>query len=254
MMLPLDILFYIFKYLRIEERLRLRTVCRRWSTLLIYPAVLRNLDFSAELESDWEVFDERYLDIALFHATSVVSLRLFQCDSPEGQLSWRSLIQASRNGKLKRLKHLSLGRTSLCDKDIIKILEGTQSLEHLDLLNTSYGEDVATNIAIFTSHSQRYLRFPDFTSYWRREKVENILDSCRNLECFSITKNIFTVSQMKSLLHQKKWRNIKKVKLHVDYEDPIRSDEDYIIRLVQILGPISSSPAVCLCMVYATLK
>ena len=112
-------------------------------------------------------------------------------------------------------------------------------MEHLDLLNTSHGENVAISIAKFTFRSLHFLRFPDET-YWSREKVDTILDSCSDLECISITKRMFTVNQMQALLYRKKWRNIKKIVLHAGYEDTI-SNEDYILRLVENIDLVTSS-------------
>jgi len=72
------------------------------------------------------------------------------------------------------------------------------------------------------------------------------LNSCSDLECISITKRMFIVNQMQALLYRKKWRNIKKIVLHAGYGDTI-SNEDYILRLVENMDLVTSSPEVCLC-------
>lgn len=242
MMLPLEILLSIFQHLGLKERLRLRTVCRSWSTLLLHPAVLRHLDLSYY----WQSSDERYLDVALSYATNVVSLRLDYCDPIATQLSGRSLIQASRNGKLKKLKLLSLVCTTLSDETMNNILEGTQTVEYLDLNVTLYGETVANSIATFTSHSLRYMRFPE--RFWRRQPLENILDSCHVLECFSISIEMFSWYLMEALLCKKKWSNIKKVIIHPRSDD--RKTEDYyLLRAAKNIAPIKSNLVVCLCAI-----
>lgn len=84
-----------------------------------------------------ESFRERYLDIALSNSTHVVSLKLFQCDlDGYATLCGKSLTEASQQGKFKTLKKLTVVRTELHDGHLIQILQGTENLEHIDLLDT----------------------------------------------------------------------------------------------------------------------
>ena len=145
MMLPLEILFLIFQHLRIEERIPLRLVCKTWNTLLFHPVVLRRLKFY-EFEACWELWYERYVDMALSLATDVRWLSFFQYECLGSEMSGRSLLDASQNGKFKRLKYLSLIRTTLEDSVVIIILQGTECLQHLHFvqLTTEPRDHVAT--------------------------------------------------------------------------------------------------------------
>ena len=157
------------------------------------------------------------------------------------------MIQALRNGNLKKLKLLSLVCTTISDETINNILEGTQTLEYVDLNFTSYGENVANSIATFTSHSLCYMRFP--ARFWRRQPIENILDSCHVLECFSITIEMFSWYLMEALLCKKKWSNIKKVIIQArnDVNDERKTEDYYLLRAAKNIAPIISSLVVCLC-------
>lgn len=81
MMLPLEIIFCIFQNIEIEERIRLRVVCKRWYSLLLDPGLLRHLNFYRPGKYDWGLFKAQpCLDLALSNATNVVTLNLKECE------------------------------------------------------------------------------------------------------------------------------------------------------------------------------
>ena len=96
------------------------------------------------------------------------------------------------------------------------------------------------SIVEFASHSLRYLRFPSET-YWNRDDVELVLDNCRTLETISIERSVWPHDLMRSLLHQRKWCNIRRIVLTVDtdykqyvFEEYGRVfDNDYVLPLVK---------------------
>ena len=199
MNLPEELILSIFVYIAVTERIKLRAVCKSWAKLLLHPTLLKNLDFSMITES----FRERYLDIALSNSTRVVSLKLFQCDiDGYATLCGKSLTEASRQGKFKTLKKLTVVRTELDDAHLIQILQGTENLEHIDLFDTRQRGYVGKSIVEFSSHSLRYLRFPSGT-HWNRHEVELVLDNCRSLETISIERSMWPHDLMRSLLYSK---------------------------------------------------
>lgn len=243
MMLPIEILFVIFKHLRIEERIPLRLVCKSWNTLLFHPVVLRRLKFSAF--DAWEPWFERYVDIALSFAADVRSLSFFQYECVSFWMSGRSLLDASENGKFKRLKYLSLIRTTLEDSVLITILQGTECLQHLHFveLTTQPCDDVATTIGKCAAHSLRYFTFPEL---WMRRTVDMVLDCCINLEFISIQHSQLNVYTMRAMLHRTKCENLKKVAITVDYERSVGID-DFLFRLMEDMDAAKASPVPCLC-------
>ena len=86
----------IFEYIAITERIKFRGVKKSWAKLVVYQALLKNLDFSMVTES----FQEHYLDIDLFNSTHVILRKLFQCNiDGYAMLCRKSLNEASRQSK-----------------------------------------------------------------------------------------------------------------------------------------------------------
>ena len=100
----------IFEYIAITERIKFRGVKKSWAKLVVYQALLKNLDFSMVTES----FQEHYLDIDLSNSTHVILLKLFQCDiDGYATLCRKSLNEESRQSKFQTLKKLTVIRTEL---------------------------------------------------------------------------------------------------------------------------------------------
>ena len=239
MNLPLEILFYIFQYLSIEDRIPLRAVCSSWKSLLFHPVVLRHLNFSARFTA-WEHRHEHYLNFALSHATDVVSLRFFQCIF----FTRTNLREASLNGKFKKLKLLSFARTTMCVSVVTSILQGTAWLEHLDFVQADLQDsyNVATTIIKCASHSLRYLRFPP--SFARYETVDKVLDSCVHLEIVSLTHSILHIDTARAILHRRRSQKIKKLIFTEDFD---YSDNNYVDRLVENMEAVVEGPVLCVC-------
>ena len=239
MNLPLEILFIIFQHLSIEDRIPLRAVSKSWKSLLFHPFLLRRLNFSAT-SILWEYWHEHYVDFALTRATEVLSLRFFQCQLFSGL----SLREASLDGKFKKLKHLSFARTALGDSVVNTILHGAEYLEHLDLAEAELqdSDNVATTIIKCASHSLRYLRFPP--AFRRIETVHKVLDSCVRLKTVSLTHSMLPIETTRALLHGKRCQNIKKLILTVDH---FKSDNNFIVRLVENMEAVVRSPVLCVC-------
>lgn len=186
----------------------------------------------------------------------MVSLKLFQCDvDGYATLCGKSLTEASRQGKFKTLKKLTVVRTELDDAHLIQILQGTENLEHIDLFDTRQRGYVGKSIVEFASHSLRYLRFPSGTS-WNHHEVELVLDNCRTLQTISIERSMWPHDLMRSLLFQRKWCNIKRIVLTVDidyeqyaFEEYGRVfDDDYVLPLVKDMAATKKpGPILCLC-------
>lgn len=100
----------IFEYIAITERIKFRGVKKSWAKLVVFQALLKNLDFSMVTES----FQEHYLDIDLSNSTHVILLKLFQCDiDGYATLCRKSLNEESRQSKFQTLKKLTVIRTEL---------------------------------------------------------------------------------------------------------------------------------------------
>lgn len=111
------------------------------------------------------------------------------------------------------------------------------------------------SIVEFASHSLRYLQFPSGT-YWNRDEVELVLDNCRTLETISIERSAWPHDLMRSLLHQRKWCNIRRIVLTVDtdYQQYVLEeydrvfDDDYVLPLVKDMAATKKpGPILCLC-------
>ena len=86
----------IFEYIAITERIKFRGVKKSWAKLVVYQALLKNLDFSMVTES----LQEHYLDIDLSNSTHVILRKLFQCNiDGYAMLCRKSLNEASRQSK-----------------------------------------------------------------------------------------------------------------------------------------------------------
>ena len=255
MMLPLEIIFCIFQHIKIEERIRLRVVCRSWYAFLLDPGLLRHLNFYRPHRFDNWAFCTagRCLDLALSNATKVFSLNLKQCLHMEAYFSGRlSLIHAASQGKFSKLTHLVLQRTSIGDDTARKILDGTKCLEHLDLLDSGLTDNIAPSIIQSADLSLRYLRFP--SQKWREDQVESILHRCRNLKCVTITHLTYYERQIKSLL-QRKWTNIQEIRLYFEDDGRGYSDDRYMRSLIKTMGPLQvTSPYLCLCVTVLVKK
>ena len=117
MNLPEEMILSIFEYIAVTERIKFRGVCKSWAKLLVYQALLKNLDFSMVTES----FQEYYLDIDLSNSTHVFSLKLFQCDiDGYATLCGKSLNEASQQSKFKTLQKLTVIRTGLDNVNLFR--------------------------------------------------------------------------------------------------------------------------------------
>ena len=117
MNLPEEMILSIFEYIAVTERIKFRGVCKSWAKLLVYQALLKNLDFSMVTES----FQEYYLDIDLSNSTHVISLKLFQCDiDGYATLCGKSLNEASQQSKFKTLQKLTVIRTGLDNVNLFR--------------------------------------------------------------------------------------------------------------------------------------
>ena len=117
MNLPEEMILSIFEYIAVTERIKFRGVCKSWAKLLVYQALLKNLDFSMATES----FQEYYLDIDLSNSTHVISLKLFQCDiDGYATLCGKSLNEASQQSKFKTLQKLTVIRTGLDNVNLFR--------------------------------------------------------------------------------------------------------------------------------------
>ena len=117
MNLPEEMILSIFEYIAVTERIKFRGVCKSWAKLLVYQALLKNLDFSMVTES----FQEYYLDIDLSSSTHVISLKLFQCDiDGYATLCGKSLNEASQQSKFKTLQKLTVIRTGLDNVNLFR--------------------------------------------------------------------------------------------------------------------------------------
>ena len=107
----------IFEYIAITERIKFRGVKKSWANLVVYQALLKNLDFSMVTES----FQEHYLDIDLSNSTRVILLKLFQCDiNGYATLRRKSLNEESRQSKFQTLKKLTVIRTGLDNVNLFR--------------------------------------------------------------------------------------------------------------------------------------
>ena len=107
---PEEMIMSIFEYIAITERIKFRGVKKSWAKLVVYQALLKNLDFSMVTES----FQEHYLDIDLSNSTHVILLKLFQCDiDGYATLCRKSLNEESQQSKFQTLKKLTVIRTEL---------------------------------------------------------------------------------------------------------------------------------------------
>ena len=71
------------------------------------------------------------------------------------------------------------------------------------------------SIVEFASHLLHYLQCPN-GMYWKWDEDELVLDNCKTLETISIERSMSHHDLKRSLLYQRKLRNIKRIFLTVD--------------------------------------
>ena len=124
--LPDEILLRIFSFFHLTERIILRTVSRRWSSLLYDHSLLEGISITKSYCED------RQLSTLFATAKRLIAVDFFNSRYLDG-----SCILLAR---LSRLRNLTLSGTSVTDKILSSILQASSKLEELHLTGTRISE------------------------------------------------------------------------------------------------------------------
>jgi len=241
--LPLELSLYIFSFLNIQERFRLRVVCRRWRDILFHPFLLRHIAIR-------DVDNPYKLCACLNFAEHIITLDIFNCMfSPMGGFSPRSLTFP---GIFRSLKRLYVRQTDVCSDTICEIIEETTCLEVLDVTLSNTTDAICDHVCKY-ARKLRVLKFD--TDYevplpWSKEKISAVLQCCGSLHTLGIGgKAPLDISQMRELLSGSVWKQLCTIMCYEVSDSFLTSVFKESIQV----SP-TSRPHLCVCDSLNTLK
>ena len=169
--LPDEILLRIFSFIHFTERIILRTVCWRWSSLLYDPSLLENISITRSYCTDHQL-------ASLFAASkSLIAVDFFNSRSLNGSC----ILLAG----LSRLTHLTLTAPGITDRILSCILQASSELVELHLTGTQISELCVPDI--IGLGKLRYFAFPpEDVCRFSKRGVLAIVKGCpalRTLDC-----------------------------------------------------------------------
>lgn len=183
--LPPEILIYIFSFIALEERLKVKLVCKTWRDICQDQLLLKRLNFS---NVKGKGVDDKSLELILRWSTKVSHLNIFNCF----QLSGKSLRLASFLGKFNTLKSLNISWTNINNSCLIEVLKTAHNLKNLDLFESTITDKIVPYICNFAGHSLEFIRLPG-SNCWKEGPILNILKSCENLRAIDFILKLFLV-------------------------------------------------------------
>lgn len=178
--LPDEILLRIFSFIHFTERIILRTVCWRWSSLLYDPSLLENISIANPYCADRQL-------TSLFAASKrLIAVDFFNSRSLNGSC----ILLAG----LSRLRHLTLTGTGITDRILSSILQASSELVELHLAGTQISELCVPHI--IGLGKLRYIAVPpeDVCGFSKRG-VLAIVQGCPSLRTLDCQEGYFFVKE-----------------------------------------------------------
>ena len=178
--LPDEILLRIFSFIHFTERIILRTVSWRWSSLLYDPSLLENIEITKSHCED------RQLSSLFTASKRLIAVNFFNSRSLNGLC----ILQAG----LSRLRHLTLTGTGIKDKVLSSILQANNELVELHLTRTQISELCVTDITGLGK--LRYIAVPPEDVYgFSKRGVLAIVKGCLSLRTLDCQEGYFFVEE-----------------------------------------------------------
>ncbi len=178
--LPDEILLRIFSFILFTERIVLRTVSRRWSSLLYDYSLLGTISIKKSRCED------RQLTTLFAAAKKVIAVDFFNSRVLDGSC----ILLAG----LSRLRHLTLSGTSVTDQILSRILRASSELVELHLTGTRISELCLPDI--IGLRKLKYIAFPpEDVCGFSKGGVLLVVKKCPSLRTLDCQEGYFLVQE-----------------------------------------------------------
>ena len=178
--LPDEILLRIFFFIHFTERIILRTVSWRWSSLRYDHSLLKDISITKSYCEDCQ------LSTLFAAAKTLIAVDFFNSRLLDGSC----ILQAGLN----RLRHLNLSGTSVTDKILSSILQISSELVELNLIGTRISESCLPDI--IGLKKLKVISFPpeDVCGFGKRG-VLMVVKNCPSLRTLDCQEGYFFVKE-----------------------------------------------------------